>query len=309
MKTKAKLILTMSVLTAGVVAAGATGTFAWFTTNRAAQLNYTSVTAQKNAGNLQVWMGRQNSAGDGWEEITEATTGGSTMAAASVAAATPMSDVSSQDGVTFWKPIWKTVSGEGKAIDRLDVGSRTVDYSVFYFMVENSGTRNLEVYLNSATGINPATGAAKDTNAASFTRIAINKTVQDGDYDYPKIDLQKSTPTWTIEKDNGSTSDGKYLAWDGQEGTKPSTATSTAITDASINLFKIKDDAPLSSITSSSKVAKQKLCTLAPKNTEGYRAWFTVSVWLEGTKSDLDAFQNAVGGEVNITLDLAGVEA
>ena len=57
MKTKAKLILAMSVLTAGVVAAGATGTFAWFTTNRAAQLNYTSVTAQKNAGNLDVVMG------------------------------------------------------------------------------------------------------------------------------------------------------------------------------------------------------------------------------------------------------------
>ena len=311
MKTKAKLILAMSVLTAGVVAAGATGTFAWFTTNRAAQLNYTSVTAQKNAGNLSVWMGRQTIAGTGWEEITEATTAGGTMAKASVAAATHMSDVSSQDGVTFWKPIWKTVSGEGQAIDRLDPGSRTVDYSVFYFMVENSGTRNLEVYLNSATGINPATGAANDTNAASFTRIAINKTQQDGTNVYPVTALQKSTKTWTIEKDNGSTSDGKYLAWDGQEGTKPTKADSVAINEAEsgINLFKIKAGAPLSYISSSSKNEKQLLCTLAPKGSEGYRAWFTVSVWLEGTKSDADAFQNAVGGKVNITLDLAGVEA
>lgn len=309
MKTKAKLILAMSVLTAGVVAAGATGTFAWFTTNRAAQLNYTSVTAQKNAGNLSVWMGRQNTAGSGWEKITEATTSGGTMATASVDAVTHMSDVSSQDGVTFWKPIWKTVSGEGQAIDRLDVGSRTVDYSVFYFMVENSGTRNLEVYLNSGTGINPASAGTNNTNAASFTRIAINKTQQDGTNDYPVTALQKSTPTWTIEKDNGSKSDGKYLAWDGQEGTKPSNATSTAITDASINLFKIKEGTPLSSISSSSKVEKQKLCTLAPKGSEGYRAWFTVSVWLEGTKSDADTFQNAVGGKVSILLDLAGVEA
>ena len=312
MKTKAKLILAMSVLTAGVVAAGATGTFAWFTTNRAAQLNYTSVTAQKNAGNLSVWMGRQNSAGNGWEKITEAKTSvGGTMATASVDAATQMSDVSSQDGVTFWKPIWKTISGEGQAIDRLDPGSRTVDYSVFYFMVENSGTRNLEVYLNSATGINPATEAAKDTNAASFTRIAINKTQQDGTNVYPVTTLQKSTPTWTIEKDNSSKSDGKYLAWDGQDGTKPTKADSVAINEAEshINLFKIKNDAPLSSISSSSKNNKQLLCTLAPKDTEGYRAWFTVSVWLEGTKSDADEFQSAVGGQVNITLDLAGVEA
>ena len=47
MKTKAKLVLALSVLTAGTAVAGATGTFAWFTTNRSATLVYSNVTAKK----------------------------------------------------------------------------------------------------------------------------------------------------------------------------------------------------------------------------------------------------------------------
>ena len=149
MKTKAKLILAMSVLTAGVVAAGATGTFAWFTTNRAAQLNYTSVTAQKNAGNLNVSMAGELANGLGWSnEVQHATVPDKgSMASATVTAASHMSDVSSQDGVKFDKPIWKTVAGKDQEVDRVDPGVRGVDYSVFYFKVENTGSHKLQVFL------------------------------------------------------------------------------------------------------------------------------------------------------------------
>ena len=54
MKTKAKLVLALSVLTAGTAVAGATGTFAWFTTNRSATLVYSNVTAVNNHGTLEV---------------------------------------------------------------------------------------------------------------------------------------------------------------------------------------------------------------------------------------------------------------
>lgn len=54
MKTKAKLVLALSVLTAGTAVAGATGTFAWFTTNRSATLIYNNISAVNNHGTLKV---------------------------------------------------------------------------------------------------------------------------------------------------------------------------------------------------------------------------------------------------------------
>lgn len=308
MKTKAKLILAMSVLTAGVVAAGATGTFAWFTTNRAAQLNYTSVTAMKNAGNLNVFMGVENSDGNGWgttNEEAKVPLNGS-MATASLPAASHMSDVSSQDGVSFYKPVWKTVSGTGAALDRIDPGARAVDYSVFYFKVVNMGTRSLEVYLNSSTSITGApseipTETTANNAAAKYTRFAINPAAKNGENDYPVINLAVpgTGKTWTVENKTGESSDGLVL-----DNTKTTVATNKTIDATKVNLFELGGSPAIQAITSASKVEEQKLCTLAASET----AYFHVSVWLEGTKSDAEEFQKAAGGKVNILLDLAGVE-
>lgn len=311
MKTKAKLILAMSVLTSGVVAAGATGTFAWFTTNRAAQLNYTSVTAQKNAGNLNVFMGAENANGTGWGVTnTEAKVPeGGSMATASVTAASHMSDVSSQDGVNFYKPVWKTVSGTDASLDGIDAGTRAVDYSVFYFKVVNKGTRSLGVYLNSATSITGVTSAVEaettaNNAAAKFTRFAINPAAKDSEgNDYPALNPavpESPKKTWTVENKTSDLNDGLVL-----DDSKTTVATNKAIDATKVNLFQQGGASAIQAITSATKVPSQLLCTLDA----GATAYFHVSVWLEGTKSDAEEFQKASGGKVNILLDLAGVEA
>lgn len=308
MKTKAKLILAMSVLTAGVVAAGATGTFAWFTTNRAAQLNYTSVTAMKNAGNLQVWMAGENATGAAWGSAVEAKVGkNESMAHADVTASTQMSDVSSEDGVSFQKPIWKTVAGFEQEIDRIDPAKRAVDYSVFYFKVTNNGNNKLGVFLNNSTAIKASTPSnTNDEAAAKFTRFAINPAAKDGTNDYPAITpaVTSGTKTILVENDNNSAaSDGKVLNPTGD----PLKATVRDVDSAKANLFKLggtvtSDD--LLAVSSISKPVTQKLCELEASAS----AYFYVSVWLEGTKGDGQAFDDAAGGHVNILLDLTGVE-
>ena len=307
MKTKAKLILAMSVLTAGVVAAGATGTFAWFTTNRAAQLNYTSVTAQKNAGNLNVSMAGELANGSGWSgEVQHATVPDKgSMASATVTAASHMSDVSSQDGVKFDKPIWKTVAGKGQEVDRVDAGVRGVDYSVFYFKVENTGSHKLQVFLNSATAIKPSTSDNEnDKAAAKYTRFAINKATKDGSNDAPVFALTASE-TLLVENENGVEGyDGQVLAV-----SEDKKANVTSVSTPKFFMQGGSDSSnDLVSINSGNAAgnADQKLCELAANNGVAY---FTVSVWLEGTKGDGGEFEKASGGKVNILLDLAGVEA
>ena len=66
MKTKSKLLLALSALTVGTVAAGTTATFAWFTTNRTAEAHMTNVTASNRNGNLTI------AAVDGLKPIREA---------------------------------------------------------------------------------------------------------------------------------------------------------------------------------------------------------------------------------------------
>lgn len=303
MKTKAKLILAMSVLTAGVVAAGATGTFAWFTTNRAAQLNYTSVIAQKNAGNLDVYMGEGTGAstfGEGEPAETDET---HPIAYVEKSAATnnaKISDVSSGDGLKFVKPIWQTVAGNGQVATSYQPGVWGTDYTTFWFKVTNTGTNPLNVYLNRATAISASSASDADKAAAKVARVAINAATKNDTYDYPDIP-SKATNTWILE--NSSTVNQKYL---------PSTLTAgeaanpVAISPTNtLKSFVLAGGSGLTGIDSTNHPDNQMLV----KNlANGVSAYFVVSVWLEGTKDDGTPFDNAAGGSISVLLDLAGTE-
>ena len=305
MKTKAKLILAMSVLTAGVVAAGATGTFAWFTTNRAAQLNYTNVIAQKNAGNLDVHMGAGTSE-SGFSAGTKAVTGpGHDIAYVEKSAATDsnakISDVSSGDGLKFVKPIWQTVSGNNQVATTYKDGVWGVDYTTFWFKVTNTGTNPLNVYLNSATAIKGVENAdaeqkAKNDAAAKVARVAINAASK-GEGDAPVMP-STATETWILE--NKSAVNQQYVTPGLADGTQAALSTITGE-----KAFVLNDSPALQKIDSSSHPAPQLLVeSLAKENS----AYFVVSVWLEGTKDQNDNFDNAAGGSISVLLDLAGTE-
>ena len=302
MKTKAKLILAMSVLTAGVVAAGATGTFAWFTTNRAAQLNYTSVTAQKNAGNLEVVLGK--AANGQFVTGNPATvTGNDTIAKATAESGSQMSDVSSADGYTFAKPIWKTVAGNNQYASSFQAGKWGVDYTTFWFSVKNSGNNALDVYLNNGTAISPTTsGDAEDIAAAKYTRVAIAATT--GNSSNVAVALTKApTTNWLLENQTG-VRDQMYVPL--PESLSTETQVKAVALPKGVTSFVLdKEGSNLSAVTSVGGGTNQKLCTLASDAT----AYFSVSVWLEGSKEDDTKFDAALEGKVNITLDLAGVEA
>lgn len=302
MKTKAKLILAMSVLTAGVVAAGATGTFAWFTTNRAAQLNYTNVIAQKNAGNLDVYMGAgtgESSFGEGAPAVTSET---HPIAYVEKSAATnnaKISDVSSGDGLKFVKPIWQTVAGNGQVATSYQTGIWGTDYTTFWFKVTNTGTNNLNVYLNHATAISASSASDADKAAAKVARVAINAATKNATYDYPDIP-SAATNTWILE--NSSTVNQKYL---------PSTLTAgdpaepVAITPTKTLKSFVLAGSGLSTIDSTNHPEEQMLVKNLAKDASAY---FVVSVWLEGTKDDGKAFDDAAGGSISVLLDLAGTE-
>lgn len=315
MKTKAKLILAMSVLTAGVVAAGATGTFAWFTTNRAAQLHYNSVTAQKNAGNLDVYLGNSTSEsgfGDGTKAYVHT---GETIASHTINSSAAVSDVSSANGYDFCKPIWKTVSGNNQDATMFEEGDWGVDYTTFWFSVSNTGNNPLDVYLNSGTAITaaPVEGVneeqtAKNTAAAKFTRVSIAATTEDTTPGKPKALSSAPAKNWLLENTSGAY-DQKYFAPTNYANPQKVIPTALPSGVTSFVLDSGVEATAMEAVTTTGS-ADQKLCTLPGKTTETAPVqYFIVSIWLEGVKEGDTAFDTAVGGKVNITLDLAGVEA
>ena len=108
MNNKTKIMLGLSALTAGTLAAGATGTLAWFTTNKTATATYQKVTVIGTQGNLNV-------------AIEGVTTGSGTSQAGTTTTAQggTISDVSSKDGLTFYQPDWKGNAGNHAEVNSI----------------------------------------------------------------------------------------------------------------------------------------------------------------------------------------------
>ena len=292
MKTKAKLILAMSVLAAGVAAAGATGTFAWFQTNRTASLTYSQVTAQKTAGSLQAWVISANDGHTGWnaENTSTTTTNVTSM---------KMSDVSSQDGVTFAKPLWEgSTVGEGQPISKIEDGKPWIDYTVFVIGVKNPSGNPIDVYLDEGTKVSAVTSSTADEKARDYTRFAINK-------------AGSTIPTWNTFSasetklfDTGVGTTGKYLPKTASDGT-PSDI-STSINYWKTDLTKAASATINSTETEVAKAIKKQ--RLVRNLAAGATTYFTVSVWLEGTKDSSDTFQNAEGGSISLAIKLAAFD-
>jgi len=310
MKNKTKLVLGLSILTAAALTAGATGTFAWFTTNRKATATFQNITAKSVEGSLTVEMGSLTEqtnhqlkdgsfigTGETHLATTSATLNGSTSA---------MTDVSSQDGISFAHPNWTDKAGEGQGVNgiadvsKLEYGKKGY-WTAYYVGLYNAGGMDAKVYLNKGSVVTAATNADtaqqnKNTAAAQWTRVAINiagDAAEGTTGAVPTSLPDKANGTKVIQGEKGGK---KYVA----ASTEAKTCTST--TAAPVALASGGDtliDVPAA--TASDHYDNQELVTIKA----GYTQYFTVSVWLEGTANDnQDA---AIGGIVNVTLAFAAV--
>ena len=287
MKTKSKLLLGLSLLTAATLTAGATATFAWFTTNRKATAIFNNITAKSVEGSLTITMGTLTA-------TTQATAGDASSITATLDGSTSgTTDVSSQDGVNFAHPNWTSQAGITDAggvkgiadVSDLDKYGKKGYWTAYYVGLKNGGGSDVDVYLTTDSGIKGAAADGKDAKAADWTRVAIN--VADGN----------TAPT-TLKVNNTKVIQGAQANKNYVAAADVTQYTPTPITDKVKVLEKLGD---VIAATNLSDVADQQLVTI----TAGATKYLTVSVWLEGTAATPQ--DEAIGGKVNVTLVFAGV--
>ena len=260
MNNKTKIMLGLSALTAGTLAAGATGTLAWFTTNKTAKATYTNIRAQGTQGALNIAIGKVTTdSNDG----TNA--GGDTTATGAV-----LSDVSSKDGLNFYQPDWTSVSGNEASFNSIqDVSTKDgyfTQFTVTISIPENTAnTDKLDISLLGVT----IKGTAGET-LAGWTRVAVNTVAaKDDSKNFLKTGTGNETYLFQNDAAEGHT---KY------------------ITSAKDVAGKMTDDGVLGTVTP--RIAKETLDTkITPEawKNKGQKATFTmgVSVWLEGTMENV----------------------
>lgn len=290
MKNKSKLVLGLSVLTAATIAAGATGTFAWFTTSRSASVTITNVTVVSNQSNLVVDI--QNAKND-----TGAVTGTTNKTLTSAAT---ISDVSSANGLSFSQASF--VPGVDNKLSKVtDVTGENGFYNQYWVTVTNSAVSgtgsDFDLYLGNGTSIAPATTAQKDKDLACWTRVAINECKTGKLNPLPTANsenvVNKTVFKSSISGSTGVVTAGKYLP----NGIAAGSAYSTSLEDATI-----RTDA-FAEVVTGDHSSSQFLGKVA----NGTTVTYLVSVWMEGTEA-LDQ-NSAKDGVATITLDFRGLDA
>lgn len=267
-------MLGLSVLTAGTLAAGATGTLAWFTTNKTATATYQKVTVVGTQGSLNVAIeGVTNGAGSTKEAGTTATAQGGTV-----------SDVSSNDGITFYQPDWKDQAGNENAVNSVKPVSDKDGYFVQYLVnVSNASTEGTSIKA-SLTGLTiTVTKDGQSAEMAKWVRVAILP------------GATKKTDSTFLEKGN---------------------ATATLYqTDTTLNKYvngtTLKDENKMTIDTTTVLEAKSTLAkelaisdNLQPNKANS--ATVGVAVWVEGTTADK---QEAIkGAEISVSLTFSATD-
>lgn len=294
MKTKAKLVLALSVLTAGTAVAGATGTFAWFTTNRSATLTYSKVTAQSSNAKLEVTLGGITDSGLEKKSNYNDKDGTFSDTIALESAKSFTTDVSSVDGKKFYKPDWKGVAGNTAEV--YSVKEASDGFTQFYFTVKNTGNTKTHVFFNEGTAVKAnADGKTADVALAKWTRVAVLETTNT---EAPKAaDVADATLKVMFENVDSGSNKGQGIA-----STAVTTENKATLTDVATATHKVGAfEAVVSGVTKTTNNVAY-LGELAANTTKAY----IVSVWLEGTESDNQ--DTAAGGAVDVTLKLTGIE-
>jgi len=303
MQKKTQVILGLSAIVAVTAGVAGASTFAWFTTQRTAQVNLTSAKIYNTTSKLSIAYGTTDgsitSGGyrTGHTDIIDVV--GSTNAL--------MTDVSG-NGVSLYRPDW-VPGGEGTAASAINKMTNTspaaTDYYYLKFSVtlSNDGNSAMKVFLNTGSSVFahvPDGGSATEasTTAAKATRVAILD------------NSQNLVTTWQFNTDQSTTkTDYKYLAVNSAKsayGVSGYEEKAIASTDKFHlgDFSKVYDGFLSGDVTASD----QYLCSLAAKGTTGDNQTLWFVMWLEGTSTyakNTDAV-NAVGGLVDMTINIAG---
>ncbi len=192
MKNKTKGLIALIAMTAATAVAAGSSTFAWFQTNRNANLSFNKITIQKRGANeLQA-------------EIVKLGAGTLDAKKQSLTVASPnamAADISSKDGVQLYAPVWGNKVGDNEKVTRvdevIDESNANADkwFTEFAFKLTNvkhgTDTTQLNVFLDQTTLVKAATAAepetgtdeekaaakakqqAKNDAAAKWSRVAI----------------------------------------------------------------------------------------------------------------------------------------
>ena len=267
MNNKTKITLGLSVLTAGTLAAGATGTLAWFTTNKTATATYNNIKVVGTQGNLGVEIKAVNG---------DATIANDAEHATSTATGTGAftSDVSSKDGINFYQPDWTSVSGNGDSVafNKVNpVSGKSGYFTQYQITITNKASEDaatVDVALKGLTITATDNKGAASTAIANWVRVAVmtDVTEQDGFF--------KSTGTGNetkVYQNVVAAETSKYIDGTGYEA-KAGTIGQVVKTDL----------APVQASADLNYKAPNKKWEIAKGGT------FTVgvAVWIEGTMSD-----------------------
>lgn len=282
-------MLGLSALTAGTLAAGATGTLAWFTTNKTATAVYNNIKVQGTQGNLNVSIKGVTAYGKDHDFAASAEAGGESF----------ISDVSSQDGLTFTQPNWKTSAGNDKAVEINGVNDVTTKPGYFtqYLVTIKNVSKKAggadDGDAAASTALNVSLSSVSITggdNARNWTRVAINQNVA----------AKEQTENSYLVPDRGTAS---LLAFFQNEETgkqyvsKPATDDPIPTTMGAV----LKDCGKAPTLSNVTKV--ENFATLNNNDS----IVLGVSVWLEGTLANTQ--DTAKGEQVAVTLTFTGTAA
>lgn len=295
MKTKSKLLVALSALTVGTVAAGATATYAWFTTSRTANASFNNITAKNPNGSLSISI--DNAKG------LQSPSGNGTASASATFGTDPLIDLSSKDGTYFYSDY---VSSGNSSFGSTNTPDSYVEYKQstgfvqFTLTITNtadSGIGSLDVYLDPAnTSINPVTDSDEHDEAmADWIRVAIAKHAS-ATSTHTMTDLTSAGNLVFMDNDNGSDVDNQYVNSEGTIATYSGENFYSTI--GSIPSVDAQDgDGAAANTTSVSNYVG----TIAG----GQSIYLSCAIWLEGTCAISDL---ADGGLVNVVLGFTGLD-
>lgn len=280
MNNKTKIMLGLSALTAGTLAAGATGTLAWFTTNKTATAVYNKITAQGTQGNLNISItGVTDAAANGDE-------GKTTTATSSVS---KTADVSSTNGLTFAQPDWKAKAGNSNGYYKVkDVSTEKGFFTQYIVSITNKGEGTVNLYLDGSSTIG---GVETGSNASlqQWTRVAI---IVGAEKENGFLKTTKTKADYLFQKKPVSEENAtKYVA--------PTKDAGDALTLLDC------DPTPVNSFETVASATDEALAKQIVKENvvAGETVKVGVAVWLEGTMQDDQDL--AKTGEISITLGFA----
>jgi len=290
-------------------AAGTTAGFAWFTTVRTATVSLTSAHVYTDYGNLSIQYVALDSGLDTASQIVADHTGETNSLGLS--ATRNITDISG-DGVDFYKPTWAPADTNGTNathITQISNGEKLLNdgttiadtsktwYVQFGLKLINSGAAAFDVYLSNGSAVTAnSTSIPADVQAVKATRVAI----WTGDNTTCKT-------MWQYVPDTVN----KYIKYTGTSSDYAYSVAKYNLDDAKGTDFaSVWHESDWSTVTVASSVDGQDLGTVPAATTNAGvttngSITVNVSMWLEGTT--VAAANAAIGGNVNLALDLAAV--